>query len=158
MDYTELRELIEIDSPTGYTTNACRYVHDRLRAYGWAPEFTNKGAVKCALGDAPRLALTAHVDTLGLIVAGIKSDGTLTVSSLGAPSFSSSEGEYVRVITQSGGTFTGTLLLNNPSSHANSERENQKRGPETMHIRLDEEIGDHLGALALGIRAGDIVC
>src|SRR3954469_3289506 len=153
MDYTELRELIEIDSPTGYTTKAAHYVAERLRAYGWAPEFTNKGAVKCALGDAPRLALTAHVDTLGLIVAGIKADGTLTVSSLGAPSFSSSEGEYVRVITQAGGTFNGTLLLYNPSTHSHSARGTQKRPPETMHIRIDEPIRDYADAVALGISA-----
>jgi putative aminopeptidase FrvX len=158
MDFSPLRELIEIDSPTGYTTRACRYVYETLESYGWKPELTNKGAVKCALGKAPWLGLTAHVDTLGLMVAGIKYDGTLSITSLGSPSFSSSEGEYVRVITQAGATYTGTLLLNNPSSHANNQRETQQRTTETMHIRLDEEVDSQLGAMALEVRAGDIVC
>lgn len=158
MDFTALRELIEIDSPTGYTTQACRYVYDLLEGCGWKPELTNKGAVKCALGDAPRLGLAAHVDTLGLMVSGIRHDGTLAVTSLGSPSFSSSEGEYVRIFTQAGGTYTGTLLLNNPSSHANNQRETQPRTTETMHIRLDEEVGSDRATAALGVRAGDIVC
>ena len=98
MDYTALRELIEIDSPTGYTTQRIgRYIYDLLKGYGWQPELTNKGAVKCALGDAPRLGLAAHVDTLGLMVSGIKYDGTLAITPLGAPSLTSAEGEYVRV-------------------------------------------------------------
>lgn len=158
MDFTALRELIEIDSPTGYTTRACRYVYDHLAGLGWNPELTNKGAVKCALGDAPRLGLAAHVDTLGLMVSGIKYDGTLAVTSLGAPSFSSAEGEYVRILTQAGPAYTGTLLLNNPSSHANNQRETQPRTTDTMHIRLDEEVRNDLEVAALGVRAGDIVC
>jgi putative aminopeptidase FrvX len=92
------------------------------------------------------------------MVTGIKHDGTLAISSLGSPSFSSSEGEYVKVITQAGPTYTGTLLLNNPSSHANNQRETQPRTTETMHIRLDEEVYNGPAVAALGVRAGDIVC
>jgi putative aminopeptidase FrvX len=157
-DYTTLKELVEIDSPTGYTDNACKYIFELLESYGWKPEYTNKGAVKCALGKDPVLAIAAHVDTLGAIVSGTKSNGTLSFSLLGGLSLTSAEGEYVKVITMSGKSYTGTLLLNNPSSHANNNRETEKRVIDTMHIRLDEEVYAKADVQKLGIRTGDIIC
>ena len=157
-EYTELRDLLEIDSPVGYTAKASAYVFDLLQKLGLRPTLTNKGVVKCPLGPKPILGLVAHVDTLGLIVSSIKADGTLAFSSLGSPSLSSSEGEYVRIITQSGIEYAGTLLLNNPSAHANAEREKQERKYETMHIRIDAEVSSRADVEALGIRNGDIVC
>ncbi|MCE3279729.1 MAG: glucanase [Bacteroidetes bacterium] len=156
--YKTLQQLVEIDSPTGYTEKACKYIFDLLKSYGYKPEYTNKGAVKCALGKNPSLAIAAHVDTLGAIVAGVKSNGTLTFSTLGGLQLISAEGEYVKVITMNGKEFTGTLLLNNPSSHANSKREDEKRNYDTMHIRLDEEVYSKNDVTRLGIRTGDIIC
>src|ERR1043166_863742 len=125
--YTSLQELVNIDSPTGYTENACRYIFNLLKSYGYKPEYTNKGAVKCALGKNPTLAIAAHVDTLGAIVSGIKSNGTLSFSSLGGLQLTSAEGEYVKIIGMNGKEFNGTLLLNDPSAHANNMRESEKR-------------------------------
>lgn len=157
-DYTALRELIEIDSPVGYTEKACVYVAEYLARLGLTVQRTNKGAVTCNLGSNPNLVLAAHVDTLGLIVSRIKYDGTLAVSPLGGNSWTSSEGEYVRIICQSGREYTGTLLLNNPSSHANNKRENIERNNDTMHIRIDAEVSSRSEVEALGIQGGDIVC
>lgn len=156
-DYSSLENLVNIDSPTGYTAAACDYVFDLLVSYGWKPERTNKGAVKCALGANPTLAIAAHVDTLGAIVSGIRKDGTLTFSLLGGLALTSAEGEYVSVITMSGRRMTGTLLLNNPSSHANAKRESADRNLDTMHIRLDEEVYNKADTQKLGIRNGDII-
>lgn len=149
---------MEIDSPTGYTEKACSYIFNLLKSYGLKPELTNKGAVKCALGKNPTLAVAAHVDTLGAIVSGIKSNGTLSFSSLGGLQLASAEGEYVKIIGLNGREFTGTLLLNNPSSHANNKREDEKRNYDTMHIRLDEEVYSKKDTEKLGIRTGDIIC
>lgn len=157
ISYKTLEDLVNIDSPTGYTKQACKYIFDLLSAYGYQPEYTNKGAVKCKLGADPTLAIAAHVDTLGAIVSGFKKDGTLSLSLLGGLSLSSAEGEYVDVITLEGKKYHGTLLLNNPSSHANNKREEEKRSLDTMHIRLDEEVYTKEDARSLGIRIGDIV-
>ncbi|MEW6467758.1 MAG: M42 family metallopeptidase [Bacteroidota bacterium] len=157
-DYTALRELVEIDSPTGYTENACRYIFNLLGSYGHKPEYTNKGAVRCRLGKEPVLAIAAHVDTLGAIVSGVKKDGTLAFSSLGGLALTSAEGEYVKIITASGKEFGGTLLLNNPSAHANNTREMEKRSYDTMHIRIDEEVYDKKDVQRLGIATGDFIC
>jgi putative aminopeptidase FrvX len=156
--YKTLEELVNIDSPSGFTTEACKYVFNLLKAYGYKPEYTNKGAVRCALGKNPKLAIAAHIDTLGAIVSGIKKDGTLSFSKLGGPSLTSAEGEYVNVHTLGGKTLTGTLLLNNPSSHANEKRETEKRNYDTMHIRLDEKITDKKECEKLGVSTGDIIC
>jgi len=156
--YQTLEKLVSIDSPTGYTQDACKYIFELLKSYGYKPEYTNKGAVKCALGKNPTLAIAAHVDTLGAIVSGIKNNGTLSFSSLGGLQLVSAEGEYVKVITMKGKVYTGTLLLNNPSSHANNLREDTKRNYDTMHIRLDEEVYSKKEVEKLGINTGDIIC
>lgn len=156
--YKTLKELIAIDSPSGYTDNASQYIYDLLKSYGYKPSFTNKGAVRCALGKNPKLAIAAHVDTLGAIVSGIKSNGTLSISLLGGLSLTGAEGEYVKIVTHSGKIFTGTILLNNPSVHANRSKEKTQRSIETMHIRVDEEVYNKEDVEALGIGIGDIVC
>jgi putative aminopeptidase FrvX len=91
-------------------------------------------------------------------VSGVKNNGTLSFSTLGGLQLVSAEGEYVKIVTMKGKIFTGTLLLNNPSSHANNQREDTKRNFDTMHIRLDEEVYSKKDVEKLGINTGDIIC
>ncbi len=156
--YNTLQELVEIDSPSGFTQKAEQYIEDLLREYGWLPTRTNKGAVKCTLGtSAPKLAIAAHVDTLGAIVSKVNSNGTLSFSILGGLQLNMSEGEYVRIHSHDGTVRTGTILLNNPSTHANREVGTSKRELSNMHIRLDEEVYSEEDVRELGIEVGDIV-
>ncbi|QQS28824.1 MAG: M42 family metallopeptidase [Sphingobacteriales bacterium] len=157
ISYNTLKTLVEIDSPTGFTQQAGDYIFNLLSSYGWKPEKTNKQAVKCSLGQTPKLAIAAHTDTLGAIVSRINPDGTLGISLLGGPLLNSFEGEYCRIYTLSERVFTGTLLLNNPSTHVNAEAANSKRNIETMHIRLDEPVNNADEVRQLGIQTGDIV-
>lgn len=156
-DYKLLEELVNIDSPSGYTAKACQYIFDQLSAMGYKPQYTNKGAVKCSLGDKPTLAIAAHVDTLGAIVSGIKKDGSLSFSPIGGLLLTSAEGEYVNIITLVGKIYTGTLLFNNPSAHANKDRESTNRNIDNMHVRLDEEVYKPEDVTRLGINTGDII-
>jgi putative aminopeptidase FrvX len=156
--YRFLQELISIHSPTGFTEKACDYIFQTLQSMGWKPEMTNKGAVRCSLGDTPTLAIAAHTDTLGAIVSGIRSDGTLAISQIGGWPFNNFEGEYVTVITLDGREITGSLLLNNPSVHASNVTGSMERKSENMHIRLDEEVENADQVRTLGIENGDIVC
>ncbi len=155
--YKALEELVNIDSPTGYTAKACQYITNELEAMGYQPELTNKGAVKCKLGENPTLAIAAHVDTLGAMVSGIKKDGTLNFSPLGGLLLTSAEGEYVNIITLKGKVYTGTLLFDNPSAHANKDREITHRTTYNMHIRIDEEVYNAGDVINLGISVGDII-
>ncbi len=159
LNTTDLAELIAIDSPTGFTANAADFIIKKLRSMGYSPELTNKGAVRCTLGiGKPTLAIAAHLDTLGAIVSGIKANGQLSFSTLGGLSLTGAEGEYVRIHTLAGNTFTGTILLNDPSSHTNAQKEDIKRSISTMHIRLDAPVESKQDTLDLGINVGDIIC
>jgi putative aminopeptidase FrvX len=157
-DYTPLQELLEIDSPSGFTHHACDYIVSYLEKLGYQPTLTNKGAVRCTFGDNPRLAIAAHVDTLGAIVSGINSNGTLKFSLLGGLSLTGAEGEYVRIRTLDEKIYTGTILLNDPSSHTNNNREKTDRSISNMHIRVDEEVSNRNDIDQLGICIGDIIC
>ena len=66
--YESLKQLVEIDSPTGFTHGAEEFVMNHLRGMGLHPYQTHKGAVKLAFGENPTLAIAAHLDTLGGIV------------------------------------------------------------------------------------------
>lgn len=156
MNLLLLSELISIDSPTGYTHQAIDWLDTTLRSLGLSTRRTKKGALIATIGDAPRLALAAHVDTLGFIVSGINANGTLRFSPLGGPLLPSFEGAYVRVHTPSG-CITGTVLLNNPSAHSNNTAGSSDRSTSTMHIRLDETVESETDVLKLGIAAGAIV-
>lgn len=157
-DYKALEQLIAIDSPSGFTERACDFIVEQLVQVGRRPERTPKGAVRCALGARPVLAIAAHVDTLGAIVSGVNADGTLKFSTIGGLSLTGAEGEYVRVYSLSGKTFTGTILLNDPSAHTNKKRESSERTLESMHIRIDEEVTSPERVRELGIEIGDMVC
>ena len=52
MDYclSELKALLSIDSPSGFTDKAADYLIGELTALGYAPERTRKGGVFCCLG------------------------------------------------------------------------------------------------------------
>lgn len=152
-----LENLVAIDSPTGYTQNSCRYIFNILKEYGWEPQYTNKGAVKCSFGNNPEIAIAAHTDTLGAIVSGINPNGTLSFSLLGSPLLPSFESEYVRIYTLEGKIYTGTMLLNNPSTHANRGAGNTERTTANMHIRIDEVVKNKDDVKKLGINNGDII-
>ena len=156
-DLTLLRELIAIDSPTGYTDHAAAYIVGVLESMGYSPIRTRKGAVKVALGETPRIAVAAHTDTLGAIVSGIHPNGTLRFSVLGGPLLPSFESAYVRIHTLEGKVYTGTLLLNNPSTHANNKAGTAERTTDSMHVRIDECVNNAEGVKELGIRVGDII-
>ena len=158
MPYSTLRELVAIDSPSGYTQKACQYIFDLLSSYGWQPEITNKGAVKVALGANPSLSIAAHVDTLGAVVTTVNADGTLRISNVGGITLNGYEGAYCRIRTLEDKVYTGTLLLDNPAAHANRELISTKRSLHNMHIRLDEVVETKADTDNLGIQSGDFVC
>lgn len=157
MDLTLLRELIAIDSPTGFTDHAATYIVGVLESMGYSPTRTRKGAVKVALGDRPTIAVAAHTDTLGAIVTGVHPNGTLRFSLLGGPLLPSFESAYVRIHTLEGKVYTGTLLLNNPSTHANNKAGTAERTTDSMHVRIDECVNTAEGVKNLGVRVGDII-
>ena len=153
-------ELLAIDSPTGYTKAAAEWVYDRFTALGCKVEITKKGGVLIELGgteDEDALLLEAHADTLGAMVAEIKSNGALRVTNLGGMRAENGEAENVRIHTRDGRMYEGTLQLCNASVHVNSNYGDTKRDFKTTEVLIDEDVKSEEDVRALGIEVGDIV-
>ena len=80
MDYiiNQLFNLTAIPSPSGFTAKASEYVLNEFKSMGFEGSMTKKGGVLVTLGgEGNPLVLSAHLDTLGAMVAEIKGNGRL---------------------------------------------------------------------------------
>ena len=154
-------ELLAIDSPTGYTKEAAKWVKGEFDALGFDAKITNKGGVLVNIGSEGEengLLLEAHADTLGAMVAEIKGNGRLRVTNLGGMRAENAEAENVRVHTRDGKVIEGTLQLCNASVHVNSSYADTKRSFDSTEVVLDEDVNSADDVRALGIEVGDVVC
>ena len=153
--------LLSIDSPSGYTDKAAKWVKEAFAKMGFAAEITTKGGVLIDLGGENNddgLLLEAHADTLGAMVAQIKGNGRLRLTPLGGMNANNAEAENVWVYTRSGKVIDGTLQLCNASVHVNGDYSSAKRGWDSMEVVLDENVNCADDSRKLGIEVGDIVC
>ena len=154
-------ELLAIDSPTGFTDGAVRYVKEEFEALGFRTLVTEKGGVLIKLGGEESaeggLLLEAHTDTLGGMVAELKSNGRLRITNLGGMRAENAECENVRVYTRDGNVYEGTLQLINPSVHVNGQYADTKRSFDTTEVVLDEDVSSADELRNLGLEVGDIV-
>lgn len=154
-------ELLNINSPTGYTEDAANYCLEEFRKLGFEANLTNKGGVLVNIGGKDKengLLLEAHTDTLGGMVSSIKSSGRLVVTPLGGMNANNAETENVTVITKFDGEYEGTFQLNNASIHVNGEYNDTKRTFDSCEVVLDEDVKSEEDTRKLGISVGDIVC
>ena len=159
--WEQASRLLAIDSPSGFTSMAAKWVKEAFSDLGFQAEITRKGGVLIDLGgknENDGLLLEAHADTLGAMVAEIKGNGCLRLTSLGGMRPENAETENVRVYTRSGAVIEGTCQLHNPSIHVNGSYGEAKRSWDTMEIVLDEDVNSAADARKLGIEVGDIVC
>ena len=159
--WEQTAQLLSIDSPTGFTKYAAAWVKGAFEVLCFPATITTKGGVLVDLGgeDANNgLMLAAQADTLGAMVATIKGNGRLKLTSLGGMNPNNAEAENVRVYTRSGKIIEGTCQLCNASVHVNGDYSSAKRSWDTMEIVLDEETASAADTRKLGIEVGDIVC
>lgn len=161
MDYTleQLKKLMAIDSPSGFTARAADYIIGELRTLGFEPEKTRKGCVLCCLGgEGTPVVFSAHIDTLGGMVAQIKSNGRLKLTRIGGMNPNNAETENAKVYTRDGKVYDGCFQMNDPSVHVNGEYSKQERIWDNMELVLDEKVFNADETKALGIATGDYVC
>jgi putative aminopeptidase FrvX len=155
-----LVDLLNTPSPTGDTEYAISFVQQELEYLGIHTQLTTKGALIATIdglkSDKPR-ALTAHVDTLGAIVAQVKSNGRLRLSPIGALMWPTVESEGVSIATRSGRLVRGSLVLANGAGHVNRQAATAERNADSMEIRLDERTSSIEETRLLGIEVGDFV-
>lgn len=157
----QLKQLLEIPSPTGYTKEAVNFVSEALESLGVKTVKTVKGALIATIkgqNDEKHRLLSVHVDTLGGMVKEIKGSGRLKLTQIGGYSWNTIEGEYCTVHTASGRKITGTIMTNVASSHVHGEKTSSTpRNGDTIEVRLDEVVSSSADVNALGIEVGDFV-
>ncbi|MEG0774494.1 M42 family metallopeptidase [Clostridium sp.] len=157
-----LGNILTIPSPTGYTVRIMDYIRGELDKLNIPYTTTNKGAVIATLkgeNDDYQKTLSAHVDTLGAMVTGIKGNGRLSLTQLGGFMMTSVEGENVTIETAEGKTFEGTIQTIKPSVHiSGADARELKRVPENYEVVLDEKVFSKDDVLKLGINVGDFIC
>lgn len=153
-------EILLIPSPTGYSELILPYLKSRLDGMNLNYEVTPKGNLMIHIkghNDSKHIALSAHTDTLGLMVRSIQPNGTLKVTTLGGITVPTLDGEYCNVITRNNTMISGTILYQSPSSHVYKDANTGNREVDKMFVRLDEVVKTKSDVEALGIQNGDII-
>lgn len=163
LDYIQrvLIDLCQTPSPTGMAEPAVAVVARELEALGVTPSRTRKGALLARLEGRtqrePRL-LSAHVDTLGAMVKGVKENGRLWLTQLGSYAWDTIEGEYCLIHTQDGHAVPGTILTTRASLHVHGQELHRlERTEASVEVRLDERTASREETERLGISVGDFV-
>ena len=155
----QAEKLLAIDSPTGFTDKVCDYLMEEYTRLGCKPVKTAKGGVLVDLGgQGDGLVLMAHTDTLGAMVAEVKSNGALRLSPAGGLNANNVEGENCRIYTYDDRVYTGTIQLANASIHVNGEYNEKKRSFSTVEAVIDENVKNAEDTEKLGIENGCFVC
>lgn len=152
-----LKNILATDSPTGFPHLIIGKLRSIIEDLGYKADVSNKNVVSVFVkgkSSQKRIAVSAHVDTLGLMVRSISSDGTLRITRLGGPLMPTLDGEYCRIYSRDGKIYTGTIISDSPSVHVYPDAKSLERSEEHMHVRIDEEVYDEKGVKALEIENG----
>jgi peptidase M42 family hydrolase len=156
----QLKTLLEIGSPTGYTDKVVRYCTEELERLGMTAELTRRGAIRAIRQGSRRRgarAVIAHLDTLGAQVKRIKENGRLELVPIGHWSARFAEGARVTIYTEYG-SYRGSILPLKASGHTfNDEIDSQPVGWSNVELRIDAATLSREETYALGIDVGDFV-
>ena len=159
IDY--LKKLTSIPSPTGFTREVADYLVEELERLGYKPIRTNKGGVNVIVkgkDDTKHRVVTAHVDTLGAMVRGVKADGRLKMAKIGGYPWNMIEGENCLVhVAITGKTVSGTILIHQTSTHVYKDAGTAERTEDNMEVRLDAKVRNEKETRNLGIDVGDFI-
>lgn len=156
-----LLKLLNTPSPSGFTREVIGLVREEAEALSIPFSQNEKGGAILTLkgkDSSRKIAISAHVDTLGAMVRAVNSNGTLAITSVGGFMMNSIENEYCQIHTRSGKVFTGTILSSHPSVHVYTDAREFKREERNMEVRIDELVENKEDVLKLGISVGDFIC
>lgn len=155
-----LRDLMAIDSTTGFFVDMDNYLLAEAKRMGLSAVQLNKGGVRFDLGgEGNPVTIAAHVDAIGLMVRQINADGTLSVIKVGGVHPYYALDWNCRVHARNGKIYTGTVRRKNPSVHlmSASEKETPMDLDTNLVLLLDEDVYSRADVEALGITCGDQV-
>ncbi len=155
------KELLAIDSPSGFTKEALNFVEKEAKNLGYTTTYTNKGNGIIDIkgkDESKTIGVAAHIDTLGAMVKTITGKGTLKVTPIGGPNWTFLNGEYCTVYTREGKKYRGTILSTTPSTHVDGAKSTDKITVDSVEVRLDEVVKTKADTQKLGIENGCFVC
>lgn len=156
----QLKALLAIPSPTGYTDTIVRHVCGELETLGVSYDLTRRGAVRGHLkGASPAgaRAVVSHLDTLGAQVKALKANGRLSLVPIGHWSARFAEGARATIFSEKG-VYRGTILPLKASGHTyGDEVDMLPIGWDHVELRVDAYSNTLENLVKLGVEIGDIV-
>ena len=152
--------LLGTDSTTGQYEEVQAVLCAELDALGFAYVKTHKGGVIAELGgQGNALAVTAHLDDIGLMVRHVNADGTLNVCPVGGLHPFYCVTENVRVHAWNGRVYTGTVCRTPNSIHVTEEELRNELGDfrKNVCVVLDENVKTAEDTKALGVDTGAVI-
>jgi len=156
----QLVELIKIDSVSSDYSDIQNYISTVVKKFGYEIQYLNKGGIVINLGgEGDPIVVTAHADTIGLMVRSINSDGTLQVTNVGRMPEYAVENENVVIKNYKGQKFTGTIRRKWSCIHVTPlELRNASASyDDNLELQLDCDVNSESEVRNLGIDCGDIV-
>ena len=155
-----LKDLLATPSPVGYYVEMKPLLEKYAKELGHEVTYDNRDTAYITVpGECAdkTVCVSAHADTLGLMVRGINLDGTLRVRALGGINFANIEGENVTVHTRGGKNYAGTVICAHHSGHVFADARTMERNEDTVFVLLDEFVKTQDDVRTLGIRHGDYI-
>ncbi len=156
----QLRRLLTVPSPTGYTDTVVREVCDELARLDVPFDLTRRGAIRAVtegVSRRPARAIIGHLDTIGCQVKALKPNGRLELVPIGTWSARFAEGARCTVYSDAGG-YRGTILPLLASGHTFDARiDTQPSSWEQVELRVDAFARHDQDLDTLGIAVGDFV-
>ena len=152
--------LLKVDSTTGQYEEIQKTVTQMLDELGADYTLVHKGGVIVSIGEGgDPVAVTAHLDDIGLMVRHLNADGTLNVCPVGGLYPFYCVGENVRVHTRGGKVFTGPVCRTPNSIHVTEEELRDTPGDfrKNVCVVLDEPTSSAEETRALGVETGDVI-
>ncbi|MGN0324371.1 MAG: M42 family metallopeptidase [Oliverpabstia sp.] len=153
-------EFVKTPSPVSYYVQVNPIVEKYAKMFGYDVTYDNKHTAYITMDgedNSKTVMIGAHLDTLGLIVRRIDSNGWIRVRQLGGVSYQSLEGANVTVHTRDGREYTGLMCCESHSVHAFDDARTKERDENHMMIILDQPVKSKEDVTALGILHGDII-
>ncbi len=157
----DMKQLIETQSVVSFYELIHPVIEARAKQLGYTVTYDRKHTayIKVAGSDHSKcVCVGAHLDTIGLMVRRIQSDGTLAVRQLGGVNYASLEGESVTIHTRDNKVYTGMVICKSHSVHVFDDARTLARDEQGMQVILDHFVASEQDVLDLGIQHGDVIC
>ena len=154
------KKLVECDSPVGYYERIHELLRELVAEAGYELQIDNKATAYVLVegkDTSKTVGVNAHLDTIGLIVRGFNSDGTLRVRQLGGINYHSIEGETCHVVCRDGSVVDGQVICNHHSVHVFEDARTMERNEDNMSISLIADVSSAEEARALGVPDGAVI-